>query len=788
MKAFRLFHAQIFISLINTVLVIVVLSSIFSENINGLLNQVEENVEDLVIQWEKEELSQAQSTVELEYRELEAEEFKLLRNLLGSEQFLSLIWKHQYLSLVPFLDDSSKRYQIEQLLYVNENGEVLAHSGQLTLFGLKLSEITPLDFDSKLVFSLDGVLLRIKKYPIINAFGDRLGSLMSITPYHSILKELNKFAHHANLGFLFLYKNTLVSSYDFPNKYQGFMTDQMNRYENFAIKCLPIQEIYNNEILLCVSKSIQLLLNLNNNVAKAFQSTKNSTIQNTIYLSFFIVVIVVLSLLLFYKLFIIPLNKIYHGFNQLGVHKKIPQIESSRIVEISQLNQSLNQIYLLFNEHLKLSLKLEEDAAHDALTQLVNRRYFKEQCERSLAEASRENKNISLLLIDIDKFKSINDLLGHDSGDILLCQISSRLKKQIRSYDLLARWGGDEFVLLVPNVEKEYYKELVDKIKDAFKWPFIIKGSSNYIDVSIGMSSFPENGSSLAELLVAADIAMYRAKEIPGTHALSFHDLDSDKIKRELMIEKELRQCVGNNELTLCFQPIFYVEKRKVSHAEALLRWKNPILGNVSPAEFIPIAERIGLIKDIGKWVRNAAFKQLQDWAINNNLKPKLTINISPIELNNKKFSQTFIKELSRFDIEPNQIIIEITESAIINDFALVSQLLQELADYDIKWALDDFGTGFTSLHYLTNLNPNYLKIDRTLIQDIEHSDRVKSLFGAIILLAHKLDITVISEGVETESQYVILKDEHCEYFQGYWGSKPIDSESFIDFFAKNSF
>ncbi len=787
MKLYRLFHAQIVISIINMVLIVGALSLIFSENINQLLNQVEQDVDALIMQWEKEELVLVRNTVELEYRELENDELRSLASLLQSEQFLSLLWKHQYLSVIPFLNDAATELDIAQLLYVNEQGEILAHSGKIARFGIDLAKVSGLAFKNKLVFALDGVLLRVKKYPVVNAFGDYLGSIVTLNPYENTLLELKKFVHNANIGLVFLYQGSVVTNYGFPAEYNNFGSAGIDRYKNFAIECSPMQGFYDNQMVLCIAKSIQLLLNLNSSVSQAFQSSKNTTIQNTVFLSLFIIAMVCMALLLFYKLFITPLNNIHLGFSQLGSNKALPHIKTSRILEISQLHHSLRQIYKLFDEHKQLSLKLEQDAAHDALTQLPNRRFFKEQCERALAEAQREHKKVSLLLIDLDKFKSVNDLLGHDSGDILLCQIAERLQKQIRSYDLLARWGGDEFVLLVPNLVAAHYDELIRKIKRAFDEPFVIKGSSNYMNVSIGMSSFPENGSSLTELLVAADIAMYRAKELPGTHALSFHDLDSDKIKRELIIEKELRQCISNNELQLYFQPIFQVSTKKVSHAEALLRWDNSVLGQVSPAEFIPVAERIGLIKDIGAWVRQTAFKQLEDWALNEQLKPVLTLNTSPIELNDKNYSRVFIDELAGYEIDPGQITIEITESAIINDFSLVSQLLHTLSEHRIAWALDDFGTGYTSLHYLSNLNPDYLKIDRSLIQDIEQSERVKSLFSAILLLAKTLNIQVISEGIETESQYAILQNEQCGYFQGYWGAKPVDSEQFIAFFAQHS-
>jgi diguanylate cyclase (GGDEF)-like protein/PAS domain S-box-containing protein len=426
-------------------------------------------------------------------------------------------------------------------------------------------------------------------------------------------------------------------------------------------------------------------------------------------------------------------------------------------------------------ERKRDELKLRQLANFDSLTGSANRACFETRLDQSIRHANRLHENIALLFIDLDRFKQINDSLGHKAGDSLLQEISRRFEGSVRTTDLVGRWGGDEFVILLTTLNaSQDALRVANKIRDVALQPVMLDGVSVTVSASIGIALYPQDGNSKAELLERADTAMYQAKS-SGRNTIEFyqHDL-SAAAKHKLTMEVALRGAIANNELALHYQPKVALGDRSVHSMEALLRWSSPTLGMVSPMEFIPMAEESGLILDIGRWVLTEACRQISEWQGTTLEGMKVAVNVSAQQLRQATLFDEVQSLLTETGINPNMLEIELTESCLLLDVDEMTTVFNNLHSLGITIAIDDFGTGYSSLAYLKDLPIHTLKVDRAFVSQIGVDNRGDALVRTIVTLAKNLGLRVVAEGVETLEQETFLRTLDCDDAQGYFYFKPL--------------
>lgn len=430
-------------------------------------------------------------------------------------------------------------------------------------------------------------------------------------------------------------------------------------------------------------------------------------------------------------------------------------------------------------------------AYYDSLTGLPNRRYFEKILKNILAfneNSYKANKGI-VLFLDLDNFKNINDTLGHDVGDKLLKIIANKLKEVLRKEDIISRFGGDEFLILQPNINTyEEAVESVNRIIDIFKDLWILGEHKLYITPSIGITVYPDDGEDVNIILRNADTAAYDAK-FSGKNGYKFFKKSMfDQVLRKTEVEKALREAVKNNEFDLYYQPQVEVSTGRIVSLEALMRWKNPELGFVSPVEFIPIAEETGLIVDIGEWVIRAACKQNKEWKNKGYCYDTIAVNVSSLQLRQRGFVELVKNILKEIGLKPEFLELEITESVLMESLEKSVEILNELRKIGVKTALDDFGTGYSSLNYLMKIPIDTLKIDKTFIDNVSTNYSQKSIIEGIIIIAHEMALDVVAEGVEVQEQLKILADKKCDKIQGYLFSKPYEAKDIEKILQKGFF
>lgn len=424
-------------------------------------------------------------------------------------------------------------------------------------------------------------------------------------------------------------------------------------------------------------------------------------------------------------------------------------------------------------------------AHHDNLTKLPNRTALNEHFRELQLQAHRHKKMLAVLFIDLDRFKNINDSLGHDVGDELLIQVSERLKKIIRTSDVLSRWGGDEFVILLSNISSEHQAEIVaDKIVHELVSPFTIYQHEFIISCSIGISLYPTNGEHFNDLLKHADSAMYKAKA-GGRNQFSFFDASMhEEVNERVQLEHLLRNALERKELELYFQPLLN-QHYQVNSVEVLLRWFSPTLGEVAPNLFIPIAEELGIINKIGDWVLRESCKKLKLWCQKHPQCPVLSVNVAVVQLHQPNFIDRLKGYLHKYNISGNQLMLEVTETQLAKQGQVLHSVLQQLAQIGVRLSVDDFGTGFSNLAQLKNLDVDQLKIDKSFISKIHLDPKDKVIVDATIYMAQHLGMEVVAEGVETADQVAALRTLNCDLMQGYYFAKPMSADEFTHYLAK---
>ncbi|SCA55999.1 Diguanylate cyclase/phosphodiesterase with PAS/PAC sensor(S) (modular protein) [Candidatus Terasakiella magnetica] len=420
-------------------------------------------------------------------------------------------------------------------------------------------------------------------------------------------------------------------------------------------------------------------------------------------------------------------------------------------------------------------------AQRDPLTGLPNRALYQERLTKSIELAKTDQSKVGVLFIDLDNFKKINDTMGHPVGDLVLQKVASRLMSCTNTQDTVARLSGDEFTVILNDVRSpQIAAKVASRILDALSEPITIENKQVYASGSIGVSIYPDHGDTISELMQNVDAAAYHAKKM-GRNSYQFYteNLNAQEIRR-LEIENGLRKAVHKNELSLHYQAKVDLQSGQIIGSEALLRWENDILGNVSPDEFIPIAEETGLIIPIGEWVLQQACQQCRNW-LDEGLDPgTIAVNLSARQFHKKGLFDVIKNILQTTGLPPERLELELTESALVEHVNEAINFLKEAETIGIKTSIDDFGTGYSSLSYLKKFPISTLKIDRSFIMDIPDDTEDMAITRAIISLGKSLDLKIVAEGIEDEAQISFLKKLGCNFGQGYKFSKPIDEDRFV--------
>ncbi|WP_246941855.1 EAL domain-containing protein [Bacillus pinisoli] len=440
------------------------------------------------------------------------------------------------------------------------------------------------------------------------------------------------------------------------------------------------------------------------------------------------------------------------------------------------INQKLQDIIFIvkdMTEQSKAHELIHQMAYHDVLTGLPNRQSFENYLSKAIKRAKEQKKKLALLSIDLNHFKMINDSLGHSNGDMVIRELGNRLKKKAKGH-LLARMGGDEFFLLIEDQSLEYVNIFAQELLEEVQSPLFLLDKELMLDCSIGIVDYPDGGTSSNLLMKAADIAMYHAKKEKKN--ISVYESTMNDSSHLLELEKYLRKALLFQEFELYYQPQVDVRQGRILGVEALIRWNHPMLGIVSPASFIPLAEEIGLIISIEKWVIRQACLQLRDWLDAGNEPFRVAINISA-----QHFQDHLVEHVSEIiketKIPPSLIEIEITETMVMQNPVETMNKLSQLKEIGVQLAVDDFGMGYSSLKYIADFSIDRIKIDRFFIMDLLESDKKRAIVRTIIGLAQNIQVDVISEGVELKEQVLLLSELGCHQAQGYLYSKPFPAQ-----------
>lgn len=426
-------------------------------------------------------------------------------------------------------------------------------------------------------------------------------------------------------------------------------------------------------------------------------------------------------------------------------------------------------------------------ANYDELTGLANRTLAQHELQNAFHRANRNQSDVTVYFLDLDNFKSINDTLGHNAGDQLLCQAADRLQKALRATDTAARLSGDEFLVIAENLNSQENAEtLARKIVDTFQAPFLLDGRELFATTSVGIAFYPKNGDSAEQLLQCADTAMYHAKQSGRNAFRFFTPAMQQEAEQHLVIETELRRALQRRELELYYQPKVDLQTHCIKGAEALLRWHSKNLGDVRPDVFIPVAEMAGLMGEIGDWILHTACTEAAAWKTLSPTPVHVAINISPQQFRRANLQATVNNALLETGLPSELLELEITESLLVQDAPETLQTFNDLKAKGIRLALDDFGTGYSSLSYLRKFPLEVLKIDKSFVQDLGKDSESESLVVAIIAMAHSLHMDIVAEGVETTHQADYLAARGVSLVQGYLFSKPVNSREFRRMLTNN--
>lgn len=463
--------------------------------------------------------------------------------------------------------------------------------------------------------------------------------------------------------------------------------------------------------------------------------------------------------------------------------------ESDEVFGVCTICTDISERKLAENALREQQSRLNYMAFHDSLTALPNRSLFYDRIHHGLARAQRSNSKLALMLLDIDRFKNINDSLGHDSGDLLLKAIASRLNENVRDMDTVARLGGDEFVVVLEGVnDVDDVIFIANKLLVTLARPLEICGHEITITVSIGVSLYPDDGMDADELLKNADIAMYKAKEAGKNNCQFYTKGMSATAVNYLLLENDLRRAIEQEQLILHYQPQVDLQIGELMGFEALVRWQHPERGLVSPVHFIPLAEETGLIAPIGEWVLREACRQQYEWLSAGKQVGRIAVNLSPRQFRQRNFPETVKAILKETGLKAEHLELEITESCAMEHAGETINQLNQLRQMGLFLAIDDFGTGYSSLAYLKRFPIQKLKIDSSFIHDIHDDANDAAIAKSIIGLAHNMQLDVVAEGVEKQAQAQWLREQGCDQGQGYLFARPLTAEQVESRFKGSTF
>lgn len=464
--------------------------------------------------------------------------------------------------------------------------------------------------------------------------------------------------------------------------------------------------------------------------------------------------------------------------------------EEKTITPVRDLQQQITHFISTgkdISERMRTQERLHFMAHHDALTKLPNRTLFLDRLRQAMARAKWHSRLIAIIFLDLDNFKKVNDDYGHEMGDQLLMQLTQRLSSSVRSGDTIARFGGDEFVILLDDIASEKDVSLLaKKVLDTLALPFNIDNHEMRCSGSIGVGIFPGDGEDPETLIRNADVAMYRAKDL-GKNTYQFYSNEmSARAFERLSLENSLRHALKRQEFYLLYHPQYDARDNRIIGVEALLRWQHPELGIIAPSEFVPLLEETGLIGPVGDWVLETACRQAVEWHSLNTDPIRMCINLSSRQFNNPDFISSFQKIVNQTGVKPERLELEITESMLMRNASKTISALNTLSHFGIGIAIDDFGTGYSSLNYLRRFPIDTLKIDRSFIRDVVYDEDDSAIATAIIVMAQSLNLTVIAEGVETAEQLNFLQQRNCHIIQGNFYKPALHADAITELLTGN--
>ena len=465
------------------------------------------------------------------------------------------------------------------------------------------------------------------------------------------------------------------------------------------------------------------------------------------------------------------------------VEERTQELKKTNIQLQNEINErkSVERELIIHKEHL---VRL---AHYDSLTSLPNRVFFNEILNKAINHAKRRDNYLGILFIDLDRFKNINDALGHTFGDLVLKEMGSRFNGILRTGDILARLGGDEFIILLNDIgNPKFAGPIAEKIINACAQPVKIESHEFFMTASVGISIYPDDGDSLEKLQKNADMAMYKAKRAGGG-IYQYYSQEMDISAHEhIKLEASLRKAIQNKEFTLYLQPQMNLKTGKIKGVEALIRWEHPEHGLISPAKFIPLAEETGLIMPIGEWALHEACRLNKMWQDQGYEPITIAVNISPKQFRHQDVTQIVADALQSSGLHPKYLEVEITETAVMDNADIAISKLKSISEMGVKISVDDFGTGYTSINYLRQFPVSILKIDQTFVKGLPNNQNDVAITSAVIALAHNLGLEVVAEGVETVEQMQYLAEHNCDLIQGYFLSRPLPANKFVLQLAKS--
>jgi diguanylate cyclase (GGDEF)-like protein len=445
-----------------------------------------------------------------------------------------------------------------------------------------------------------------------------------------------------------------------------------------------------------------------------------------------------------------------------------------------RLMEACIQLCSLSLERERAKQRIHRLAFYDVLTRLPNRSLLQAKAEQALASSAREDEQAAVLFIDLDRFKLVNDSLGHPAGDELLRKVAGRMLEGRRLADIVSRISGDEFVIVLPACDAEDAAEIVSRLQHSLHAPLRIGNAEVCPSTSIGVAMFPSDGRDMETLIHRADMAMYQTKR-DGRGGYRFFDSEMNvQTQQRLSLEADLRAAIANRTLHLHYQPQVQLDTGALHGVEALARWSHPTRGNIPPVEFIPLAEDSDLMGPLTDWVLDEACAQLESWRADGLTVPNVSVNFSPTAFHNAALAAQVGERLQRHGLEPSDLTIEITESVMIDRHPGTMRVITELRALGVQLSMDDFGTGYSSLSYLHSLPVTELKLDRSFVSDLGRRDSARALSQAVVQIGLTLGLTVVAEGVETEDQRRLLEGLGCHVAQGYLLARPLAGDAFL--------